>query len=525
MLRFQQMTRLMRPFRSALLLAVGLAVLPGPSGPGMAAETAKPAAPSAIDLARQLNRAFADVAERVGPSVVIIRVAHKNPHAALDMEDPDSPFFEQLPEEFRRWFERRRKPAPPKEDEEESTPTPPRDPVYDGQGSGVVIRKEGFILTNRHVVDGADRIKVLFQDGSEFEAEVRGVDAQSDVAVLKIDPQGRGLAVARFADSDKVRVGEYAIAIGTPFELDHSVTIGHVSAKGRSQVIRSFGSAALDQDFIQTDANINPGNSGGPLLNIEGEVIGINTLIRGMNTGIGFAIPSNLAREISDEIVAEGKFVRGYLGVRISALRDKPDYRQLVTNVQDGVIVEAIMPDGPAHKSALKAGDIITAVEGRPVASAQQLRNEIRGKKIGSVISLDVRRPEAGRRAELVQVKIKPQAWPAPATPVAARKPAGRESKPAGLGLTVESITQELAEQHGVEKAEGVIVTEVEKGSSADRKGLRPGDIITEVNHKAVRTPKEFREAVQSGDLKQGVIVNFLNRGVSKFEVLKDSGD
>ena len=485
------------------------------------ATPARAAAPAAEgrEFVRQLNRAFADVVEEVGPSVVVVRVAHKPNHITAD-DDEALPDLDQLPDELRRWFERRRRPQR-KEEEEESN----RGPVFDGQGSGVIIRKEGYILTNRHVVDGAEKLKVVFKDGSEFDAEVRGVDAQSDVAVIKIEPHGKNLVVPRFGNSDKVRVGEFAIAIGTPYELDHTVTFGHVSAKGRSQVIRSFGSGMLDQDFIQTDANINPGNSGGPLMNIEGEVIGINTLIRGLNTGIGFAIPSNLAREISDEIVTEGKFVRGYLGVRIAALRDNADYRQMVTNLQDGVIVEAILSDGPAHKSALKAGDIITAVEGRSVASAQQLRNEIRGKKIGSVITLDVHRLDATRHGSDLQVKVKPQAWPTPTVTVASKKKPEREGRSPSLGLTVESLTDELAEQHGVDKIEGVMVTEVEKGSAASLKELRPGDIITDVNHKPVRNPKEFREALAAADLKKGVFLNYVTRGTRRFEVIKDAGE
>ncbi|MFM1768630.1 MAG: hypothetical protein RJA22_1159 [Verrucomicrobiota bacterium] len=513
-----------RPFRTPLALALALAAAPltdGGAAPAAAAGVSAPPVLSGAELARQLNRAFADVAERAGPAVVVIRVAHKPSSVNVD-EEEDSSLFEDLPEEFRRWFERRRK-GQRREGGDGEDGAEGRDPVFDGQGSGVVLRKEGYILTNRHVVDGAEKIQVIFQDGTQYDGEIRGSDAQSDVAVVKINPAGRELPVARFADSDKVRVGEFAIAIGTPFELDHSVTVGHVSAKGRSQVIRSVGGAAMDQDFIQTDANINPGNSGGPLLNIEGEVIGINTLIRGMNTGIGFAIPSNLAREIAEEIVAEGRFVRGYLGVRINALRDNADYRALVTHLKDGVIVEAIVADGPAAKSALKAGDIITAVEGRRVASAQQLRNEIRGKKIGNVVTLDVHRlGEDGGGSDL-KVKIKPQAWPAPAAPVAAAKSPARPARPARLGLTVESVTQELAEEHGVDKAEGVIVTQVEKGSPAERKGLRAGDIITDVNHKPVRTPREFREAVQAADPRKGVLLNFLSRGSSKFEILRES--
>src|SRR6185503_2300865 len=218
--------------------------------------------------------------------------------------------------------------------------------------------------------------------------------------------------------------------------------------------------------------------------------------------------------------IEEGKFVRAYLGVRIDALKDDDSYRDVFTNIQSGVIIKAIASDGPAAKSALKPADVITSVDGKPVASAQQLRNEIRGKKIGSVVTLDVH-----RFGKSLKVKVRPEAWPEQTTPVVARKLPVKEEKPSRFGLTVESITPELADQFGVEKVEGVIVTEVENGSAAAKKGLQAGDIITEVNQRPVRTPKEFREALQGADLKRGVIVNFISRGTGKFEILKDSGE
>ena len=475
--------------------------------------------PTPLELARQLNQAFIELADKVSPSVVVISVAHKSPHSGLeDEEDALSPDLDQPPKEFRKWFERRRDQQKKKEEEDDTG----KDPIFDGQGSGVVIRKEGFILTNRHVVDGADKIKVRFRDGAEFDGEVRGVDAQSDVAVIKINPQGKLLVAAKLADSDKTRVGEFAIAIGAPFELDYSVTFGHISAKGRSDILRD---RTADQDFLQTDANINPGNSGGPLVNIDGEVIGINTLIRGMRTGIGFALPSNLAREVSDGIIANGRFVRGYLGIELRALKDNPVYREFLTNVEDGVFVRTILPDGPAARSALRPGDIITAIEGKPVASAQQLRNEIRGNKVGTVLTLDVRRLDENNVGQTLKVKVKPEPWPDTTTPVVSRKQPAKEEKARTFGLTVETATKELAAQHGVDRIDGVIVTDVERGSVAQKNGLKPGDIITEVNRKLVKTLKEFREALKSADLKKGVLFNFNTNGTGKSEILKESGD
>src|SRR5687768_14394675 len=343
-----------------------------------AAETSKPVSP-ALEFARQLNQAFIEVADQVSPAVVVIKVAQKQ--SRLDLEDEDNPLWEMLPPEFRRQLERQRdKQRQQKPEESPGEKESEEPPMFNGQGSGVVIREEGYILTNRHVVENADKIRVRLNDGDEFDAEVRGVDPQSDLAVLKINPKGKKLKAARLGNSETTRVGEFAIAIGAPFELDYSVTFGHVSAKGRSRVIND---PAMDQDFIQTDANINPGNSGGPLVNLEGEVIGINTLIKGLRTGIGFAIPVNLAKEVSDKLISEGKYVRAWLGIGIQALRENSEYRDIVTGITDGVVVTLIQTNGPAANSDLKPSDVITAVDGKPVASAQQLKNEIRSKKIG----------------------------------------------------------------------------------------------------------------------------------------------
>lgn len=491
--------------RSFLLLAL-LTAAGGLRGAEAAAKL------SPLELARQLNQAFIDVADRVSPAVVVIRVAHKASH--VDADGEESPFLDILPPEMRRQFEEHRE---RQRRERENSRRPGRRPMFDGQGSGVVIRKEGYILTNRHVVDGAEKIKVLFKDGSEFDGEVRGVDAQSDVAVVKINPGKKALTVAALADSDKTRVGEFAIAIGAPFELDYSVTFGHLSAKGRSGIVMD---GTMDQDFLQTDASINPGNSGGPLVNIEGEVIGINTLIRGMQTGIGFAIPSNLAREIAERLITDGKFVRAYLGVRIEPLKGDTEYRDLITGVKDGVVVTAIPPEGPAARSDLKPGDVIVLVEGRPVSTAQQLKNEIRGRKIGSTVTLDVHR--FGRN---IKVKVKLDAWPDDSEPVLTKRREPEDDKTGSFGLTVQTVTKDLAEQFGVEKAEGVIVTEVERESAAAQKGIRPGDLITEVNGKAVTTLKEFRQIVKEADAKRGVVIIYTSRGTSQVAVLREEGE
>ncbi len=470
-------------------------------------------ASTALELARQLNQAFIEVADQVSPAVVVIRVAHK-PNFSEAEPDEDNPFWDFIPRQFRKQMEEQQRQRRPRD----NRARPSREPVFDSQGSGVVVREDGYIQTNRHVVDGADKIKVRFKDDAAwYDAEVRGVDAQSDLAVLKIDSKGKQLTVAKLGDSDKTRVGEFAIAIGAPFELDYSVTFGHVSAKGRSHLIDDL---FMDQDFLQTDANINPGNSGGPLININGEVIGINTLIRGLHTGIGFAIPANLAREVSDKLVSEGKYVRAYLGVQIRTLREDTEYRDLISGITDGVVVFAIPPDGPAAKSDLRAGDVITAVDGKPVTTSPQLKSEIRSKKISQAVTLDVY-----RNGKTIKVQVKTDAWPDESTMLAGKRNPAPEESPRDLGLTVKTLTKELADQFGVERIEGVIVTEVEAGSIAARKGIQAGDIITDVNKKPITTAKQFREAMKAADPKKGVIVNFTSRGTSRFEILKESGE
>jgi len=484
------------------------------AGPWSLATTA---ASPALEMARQLNEAFIEVAEAVSPAVVVIEVARKPEYMEID---PDNPLLEMLPPEFRRQWEEQRKKR------QAEPPDRRRAPIFDGRGSGVVIRKNGYILTNTHVVEDSEKIRVRLKNGKEYSAEVRGIDPQSDIAVIKIDADN--LTVAALGDSAKTRVGEFAIAIGAPFDLDYSVTFGHVSAKGRTHVIPSFENslgASMDQDFIQTDASINPGNSGGPLVNIYGEVIGINTLIRGLRTGIGFAVPVNLARQVSDQLIAEGKFTRAWLGISIEPLKSSP-LKERVEEVNDGVVVRTIEPNGPAIKSDLRPHDIITAVEGKPVTDAIQLRNEVRAHKVGSEITLDVYRLEGFRKGKEIKVKVKSAAWPEQNLQVAgrSRSSSNNNGSTQGLGLTVQALTKELAEKYGTDMREGVVVTEIKPGSPAAETRIKVGDIITDVDNKPVRTPRQFREAVTTAG-EEGVVINLISDGVPKFEILKDSGD
>ncbi len=477
---------LLRRIAPALGLALGLGSSP------LGAEPTREADPR--DLARRLNQAFVAVADEVSPSVVVLSVTRSLEGGEAGAEGEGPSFWDWLPREFRRRLEEPRGGS-------ELPPGHPR--TVTGQGSGVIFREDGFILTNGHVVEDAERVRVRLHDGRQFEAEVRGVDPLSDLAVLKVD--ARGLPAARFADSDRVRVGEWAIAIGAPFELDYSVTFGHVSAKGRSHLLPD---PVMDQDFIQTDAQINPGNSGGPLVNIEGEVIGINTLIRGLRTGIGFAIPSNLAREVAEKIAAEGRFTRAWLGVRIAALADTPALRRQYPDLRDGVVVQGLVPDGPAAQSRLRVGDVITAVEGRPVATAQQLRHAVRTRKTGSTLVLDVIRD-----GQPLQVEVRPEPWPETTQVTPAPRPAPTSpAETTTRGMTLRVLTPELARELDLTDTEGLVVTAVEPGSPAAAAGVQRGDLLTAINHHPVTTLRDVRAMLRRLPADTEVVLH-LHRG------------
>ena len=455
---------------------------------------------SPLAFAKKLNQAFVQVVEKVSPSVVVVKVTQQvNARARANLRE--NPFFEFMPEDMRermreQFEERRRRPA-------------------QGQGSGFIIRKDGYILTNRHVVENADKIQVVLQTGREYEAKVQGLDPESDLAVIKIDVDG--LPTVKFGNSDTAKVGEFAIAIGAPFELDYSVTIGHISAKGRA--IRATLEMS-DADFIQTDASINPGNSGGPLVNIDGEVIGVNTMIRGIGTGIGFSIPSKLAKEISDSLIEYGKMTRAWLGISVSTLREDPEVEGMYPDLENGVVVKEILRDGPAAGSKLRPADVILEVAGKRVITSQQLINEVRNKKIGAPLKLTV-----NRRGKEFDVTVKPGERPE-AKELLARNYRGGDRGRSGapqrekeLGLVLEELSAKQARQYGVDG--GVLVAEVAEDSPAAVRGISPGDVLTEINRKEISSIADVREALRDADLDDGVVVHFVSDGTSKFRVLK----
>ncbi len=455
---------------------------------------AKPLDPD-IALLDRTAKAFAKVVQKARPAVVFIRVEKtvekSTAQGPFNYMDPfdffNDPFFQRF---FGPRFHR---------------PQPKRKFKERGQGSGFIVDKKGYILTNNHVVGGADLIEVRLFDGREFKAKIIGTDPQSDVAVIKIDADD-DLPVLPLGDSDKLQVGEWVIAVGNPFGLSESVTVGVVSAKGRNRIgINDY------EDFIQTDAAINPGNSGGPLINIRGEAIGMNTAIfsrSGGYMGIGFAIPINMAKAVMRQLIEKGKVVRGWLGVVIQEI-DEDLAKSFGLEKPEGVLVTEVADDSPAKRGGLKQGDIILQLNGQKVKDVGDLRNRIALTPPGTKVKLLVLRD--GKKKLLV-VKIGEK--PGETTVGGVRH--GILKK---LGLSIQDLTPELAEQFGYKEGQGVLVSEVEPGSPAERAGIRAGFLIEEVNRVRVHNVKECMEALRKS--KRRVLLRLTDGEFTRYVVIR----
>jgi len=462
---------------SVFLTTLGLAVF----SPRVMAANPEPV--DSQTVLRSLEDAFVAVADRVTPAVVNVSV--KGKRVAQESEGPEreerfKEFFG--PEFFERFFRRRQ----PRED--------PR-----AMGSGVIVDASGYILTNNHVVENAETVDVRLSDDRKFQATIVGRDPKTDLAVVKITAPVGSLPVAPLGDSDKLRAGQWAIAIGNPFGLDRTVTIGHISATGRTHV-----GVATYEAFIQTDASINPGNSGGPLLNIEGKVIGINTAMVSSGQGIGFSIPINMARDIMTQLISKGRVVRGWLGIAIQELTPeladgfgvKPD---------SGVLVADVMKESPADAGGLKAGDIIVEFDGAPIKNVTELQKRVASVEPGRPTPLSVIRDKAPTR---LTIKIGEQ----PGDEVIAATPAEGT-----LGLTVEPLTPEAAQRYKLSAQAGVIVSDVAPGSSGEQAGIRSGDAILEINRQPVRDVLTFKQIIAS--VKPGEVVPvYIQRGGGRNE-------
>jgi serine protease Do len=385
----------------------------------------------------------------------------------------------------------------------------------EGLGSGVIVSPEGYIVTNNHVIREAEKIAV-YVDRKKYVAKVIGADPETDLAVIKIEE--KNLPSAKFGDSDQLEVGELVLAVGNPFflQLAHSVTAGIVSGKGRTSV----GVGDINyEDFIQTDAAINPGNSGGALVNLKGELVGINTAIvsngwGGGNVGIGFAIPINLARQIVEQLLATGDVVRGWMGVSIGSA-DQEAVEELRLPSIDGALVDRVTTDSPAEKAGIKKGDFIVELEGTHIRDHNQLMNMIAAFKPGTSVAVKLFREG---KEKLVRVKLgeRPESL-AEAEPEEDDEPESNFF----LGMMLEELTPDLKAEYEIEAESGVVVVGVEAGSAARKEGLRPGDVIREVNRKAVASVAEIRQMLlqsKPGDL---VLLRISRRSGNFFVALK----
>jgi serine protease Do len=373
----------------------------------------------------------------------------------------------------------------------------------DSLGSGFIFDAEGYIVTNNHVIADADEIQVKLKNGVEFDAEIIGSDSSTDLALIKIKPD-QDLPALTLGDSDQLKVGQWVIAIGNPFGLEHTVTAGIVSAKGRL-----IGAGPYD-DFIQTDASINPGNSGGPLINMNGEVVGINTAIVAGGDGIGFAIPINMAKSVINQLKETGEVSRGWLGV---AIQDLDAELKRYYGVENGVLIAEVFPGDPAEKAGIKPKDIVISVNGAPVDASRDL-----SRRIADIPEDGTAELEINRGGKTMKIKVKVAKRDDSRT---AMQPGDRTVLPADtFGIRVADITPEIAEQFQIRDTEGAVVMDVASGSTADQAGFATGDLIREINHKPVKNAKDYQAVIDKA--KKGDTLEFLvKRAFKGYLVIK----
>jgi len=436
--------------------------------------------PTTHPVARQMNDAFADVYEKVAPTVVVIEV-----RATADVAVPG------LPEGLEFFFR-----------------GPDGRPVPQGptEGSGFIISPEGYILTNHHVVASGvmGEISVRLQDGRTFPATVIGADKKSDIAVIKIE--AKDLPAVELGDSDKARVGQFAFAIGAPYDLPYTFTVGVISGKGRDDLTYS----ETYQEYIQTDAAINPGNSGGPLCDLDGRVVGVNTMINGINRGLGFAVPINIAKDVASQLMTNGRVSRPWLGIGILGLEDSAEARAHFSSLKSGVLIRGVMPGTPAFNSPLQAGDVILKVDGKAVGRSRDFQREILGKKIGDAVKLEFWR-EGQISTCSVQTGEQPEQF------IRTAMPPQKKSDPNGSAGRYGLIPDRASSP-----SHGVRVEDVVPDSAAAVAGVRAGDIIVEVAGDPVTTAENLEKTLERADSQRGVLVLIDRGGQKTFAILKN---
>ncbi len=449
--------------------------------------------PASMRYAEELSTTFEQVAETITPSVVHIqassppKVAQGIPRQQL----PPGPF-----QDFFRQFQLPNMQQAPKQ----------------ALGSGVIVDTKGHILTNNHVVEGFDEFRVHLTDKRTFDAKIVGTDPSTDLAVIKIEASN--LIPAALGNSDSLRIGEWVVAAGSPFGLENTITTGIVSAKGRS-----FGRSTMYQDYIQTDAAINPGNSGGPLVNLKGEVIGINNAIytrSGGYMGIGFAIPINMAKQIMESILTIGHVRRGWLGVAIQDLNENLA-KSFGHSGTKGALVGDVMNDSPADTAGLQAGDIVIRLNGQEVEDTNELRNSIAATAPDTQVVLDV-----VRKGRELALKVKLGELPSKYQP-AGDTPSNQPSATQSLGIELEELTPQLAQRLQLESTSGVVVVNVTPGSAAALAGIRPGDIVRKVGDTSIESLKDFHSTLKKSEVSEGIRLVVETKGMKRFIFLQGS--
>ena len=438
------------------------------------------ASASAVSETPMIPANFTDLARMVRPGVVNIQVIKKVKNVDFGFRRfPGNPFGEQNP--FGDFF------GPFSEG------NPPKGYKQQGVGSGFVMNKEGYILTNNHVVEDADQIKVKLPNGKEYDGKVVGRDPKTDLALVKINGAS-DLHPLQMGNSDDLKVGSWVVAVGSPFGLEQTVTAGIVSAKGRV-----IGSGPYD-NFIQTDASINPGNSGGPLINMRGEVVGINTAIIASGQGIGFAIPINMAREIASQLQENGHVTRGWLGVSIQEVTPELA-KSFGLKEKKGALVAQVVSGSPAEKAGIEQGDVIVEFDGKEIADSKDLPRIVASTPVGKAVTIKL-----SRNGKVLDQQVKVGEMEEKAE--VAKTPSTQKS----LGISVQNLTPEIAKSLGLKKDTGVVVAGVEPGSPAADAGIQAGDVIREVNRKPVKDVQDFVQKIEKTKDQNNVLL-FLQRG------------
>ena len=462
-------------------ILIGLLLVGSILGFGYGMSTAlKPYDPPAVSAAATVSETpmvpanFSDLAEKVRPGVVNLQVVKKVKNVGFGLRG--NPFGDQNP--FGDFFGPFSEGNPPSGSHKQQ-----------GVGSGFIMSQDGYILTNNHVVEDADQIKVKLANGKEYDGKVVGRDPKTDLALVKIDG-APDLQPLRLGNSEDLKVGSWVVAIGSPFGLEQTVTAGIVSAKGRV-----IGSGPYD-NFIQTDASINPGNSGGPLINMKGEVIGINTAIIASGQGIGFAIPINMAKDIAPQLQDKGHVTRGWLGVSIQEMTPELA-KSMGLKEKKGALVAQVVTGSPAEKAGIEQGDVIVAFDGKEVADSKDLPRIVASTPVGKSVTVKL-----SREGKVTDRQVKLGEMEEKGVEVS-KAPSSHKA----LGIGVQNLTPEIAKELGVKKSAGVVVTRVEPESPAAEAGIQPGDVIQEVNRKPVKNVEDFVQKVEKAKDKDSILL------------------